>query len=152
MTWLSKRAEFARKYRIQGFMDRDPITETPIITIHGERQTGKTEMLIDRLVRHAQDGMRIAYVGRTLKSAVDVQRRMEALDIPGAVFRRGHGCESVRFASGGVIRFLAAGRDSGRGLCIDVLAWDDVGKLIPAEWMRTLAASPGPLAYRVVAI
>ena len=124
---------------------------TATITISGRRQTGKTEAVIDHMVRHAREGGRVAYVGDTLRSAIDVQRRIEHRDEPGMIKSyRANGNERILFESGGEIRFLSAGRDSGRGLSLDVLVWDNVNKPVSPTMECTLTASADPRIYRTV--
>ncbi|WPH57621.1 hypothetical protein [Mycobacterium phage WXIN] len=102
-----------------------------VITITGERQTGKTEMVIDRMVRHAREGMKVAYIGQTLVYAQHVQARIENRDEAGVVKSyRANGAQRITFSSGGSIRFLSAGKDSLRGFDLDALVWDDVQKPI----------------------
>lgn len=121
------------------------------ITISGRRQSGKTEAVIDHMVRHAREGRRVAYVGDTLRSAIDVQRRIEHRDEPGVTRSyRANGNERIVFESGGEIRFLSSGRDSGRGLMLDVLAWDNVSKPITPAMECALTASADPRVYRTV--
>lgn len=149
MNWLSERRANVRKC---GTEFPDEFTEVPTIMLGGERQTGKTEMVIERMVRHAREGMRVAYVSQTLKYAMNTMYRIDARQEPDVVkVYRTHGRERIEFTSGGVIRFLAASKDGPRGLMLDVLVWDDVDKPLPAEWIYTLTASPGPLIYKVTA-
>ncbi len=150
MTWLSRRRQEVA--RVNEWCPDEKYTTTPIIAIDGERQTCKTEMVIERMVRHASEGMRVAYASQTLAHAMHTMARVDARQEPDVVkVHRTHGRECIEFASGGKIRFVSAGKLSPRGLVLDVLVWDDVDKPISTEWMCTLAASPGPLIYKVTA-
>lgn len=126
MSWLDNRNNAAQ--RESAALSAVSITANPVITIAGERQTGKTEMIIDRMVRHAQDGMRVAYVGPTMACARETQSRAESR---GGKSRRRNGEERIDYASGGSILFLSAG--SLRGLVLDALVWDDVQKPISED-------------------
>jgi hypothetical protein len=148
MTWLARRRKEVA--RVNEWCPDEKYTTTPIIAIDGERQTCKTEMVIERMVRHAREGVRVAYVGHNLKHAINTMHRIDARQEPDvAKVRRTHGCERIEFASGGVIHFKS--KDGGRGLVLDVLVWDDVDKPISSDWMCTLVASPGPLIYKITA-
>lgn len=102
------------------------------------------------MVRHAQEGLKVAYIGHTLNCARDVQRRVEDRGAFAKTYR-GHGQESIHYDSGGSIHFLSAGKNSARGFVLDVLVWDDVQKPLPHEALYALAASPRGVAYVITA-
>lgn len=123
-----------------------------MITISGERQTGKTELAIDAMVRHAKEGLKVAYVGQALTCSANTQRRiLDRDDSTVTKAYRHNGNMLIKYASGGSIRFLSAGKDSLRGLCLDILVWDDVQKAIPEDAYPALCASSQGLIYRIVA-
>lgn len=124
MNWLDSRRDFAcRNADHPVFCDE--LSVTPTVVISGERQTGKTEMVIDRMVRHARDGVSVAYAGFNLPCSIEVFRRIEQRQDSDVVrYRRTHGSESVSYESGGSIRFVSPGRAAVVGA--DVLVLDDV--------------------------
>ena len=93
-----------------------------VITISGDRQTGKTERAINIMVRRARRGDRVAYVSRRVNSK-DVQRRIEERgDYVQSL--RGNGQQRVTYPSGGQILFLSTDRNAGRGLTLDAVVLD----------------------------
>lgn len=123
--WIARHNELMRS-------EFDKLTEVPVITISGERMAGKTEMLIDRMVRHAHEGLTVAYVSHTLRCAANTQGRiMNRLDPEVIKAHRSNGNMQIRYASGGKILFLSSGPHGFRGLQLDAVVWDDVSKPVP---------------------
>lgn len=124
---------------------------TATITISGCRQSGKTEAVIDHMVRHARAGMKVMYVGEGL-SAIECQRRIDhrgESDVWRSSYTNGR--ERILFETGGEIRFLRADRLRGyRGLVFDVLAWDVATEPIDQFALYPLATSANPRIYRTV--
>lgn len=122
----------------------------PTITITGDRQVGKTEAIIDVMIRHAREGAIIAYVSQGLKVCAEVQHRIERRRLPDAKSYRANGKQRIAFDSGGTILFLSGQRGSGRGLSIDILVWDDVYPIVE-DFEYALIGSKNPRIYEVFA-
>lgn len=129
-TWLDQRRDHVKRFRNEYELP-ERVTENPVIRITGERQSGKTEMVLDRMVRHASEGMKVAYVSATLNIALNTFARLEDLQYMGITkFYRGNGNVHADFESGGSIWFVSKDGGSFRGRYFDVVVWDDVQKPI----------------------
>lgn len=99
-----------------------------VVTLVGDRQSGKTEMLValtDWLIRA---GQRVLYVGNYMPSVKESMRRLE-LSIDGDsdyVICRRNGQESVSHKSGGLVIFASVLSKRGRGFNCDSLILDEV--------------------------
>lgn len=121
-----------------------------LITVTGDRQTGKTQFLLEQMVRHAQEGMQVSYSAHTMRMAMDVFHRLEQLAPAGLTkLRRQHGCEAAEFSSGGRISFRAATHSSFRGVLLDVVALDEVDNSILDEARPAVCASALGVVYHV---
>ncbi len=119
--WLESRKEYVRR----DLYNFDNLTQTPIITITGERQTGKTTMILSRMITHAQEGLRVLYLAPTVAQANHLHnldwRQFEGL----VKVRHSAGKAGADFGSKGSIEFRSINQ-SGRGGRYDVIVFDDV--------------------------
>lgn len=100
-------------------------SETPIVTISGERQTGKTEMVVDRVVRHANEGLSVIYVSGVFPSTENTFYRLEGSQPQGFTYRRAHGETAAISPSGGRIDFRACTQHNFLPDNWDVAVFDD---------------------------
>ncbi|SHT53644.1 Uncharacterised protein [Mycobacteroides abscessus subsp. abscessus] len=102
-----------------------------MIEIFGDRQVGKTEMVMSSALLHAAEGKLVLWLAPLTVAAVDVLRRYQywQWDHPlAALIKRvytGNGNEHVLTNSGGRIVFRSV-NTSGRGVLPDVIVCDDV--------------------------
>lgn len=131
-----------------------PQLEINRITITGGRQSGKTARVIERMIEHAQAGLRVAYVTGHGRAGIETQRRIEGIAPDGMVKSiRTHGQERVQFDGGGEILFITGSKNAGRGFVFDVVVFDG-GSWRPGDEIRhnfemTLLGSKSPLVYDV---
>lgn len=122
-----------------------------VITIEGDRQSGKTEMAIDVMIRRAQAGDSVAYVAREVVRS-ETHRRVEQRG-GYELSSRAHGNCRVTYPSGGRILFLSSQADSGRGLALDAVVMDggtaENAKLVDA-YAAAMAAATHPTFVKVL--
>lgn len=127
---------------------------TPVLTISGGRQAGKTETLLRRAVQDAEHGFRVLYVAENHACLRDSLHRAEMmLDFPEDVrIRRTRGSESIEWIRGGLIVFKTP-RSSVRGMSFDTLLLDEVtiSGSFAEDCEQTLAVSKKPWIVRAVA-
>lgn len=122
------------------------------ITVRGKRQTGKTQRVIDEMIKHAQEGLQVVYVTHTMRQAAQVHEDIDRRNPDGLkASYRAHGAERVHFEGGGTIRFFAK-TNTFRGMNFDVLVWDDVQKPLPEDVGFCLSRSKAPRIYEITAI
>lgn len=102
--WLERRRRHAARVRKTW---NGSFSDTPPVTVIAERWTGKTEMVLDRALRHAQEGLQVIYCGATMRSAEEVFRRTLSRQ-PNAFAYRAVGNVHLKFANGGALHFKAA--------------------------------------------
>ena len=113
------------------------------IRIIGDRQTGKTEMLLAYAEKLCRTGQRVIYITRDHRLADDAFLRVtQSVDgAPGYSIRRGHGKERIAHESNGSIHFTPVSR-AWHGLVADTLILDDVDPVFADRHIPSLAASP----------
>lgn len=127
---------------------------TPVLTISGGRQVGKTETLLRRAVQDAERGFRVLYVAENHACVRNSLYRAEMmLDFPEDVrIRRTSGRESIEWVRGGSIVFKTPFR-SVRGMSFDTLLLDEVtiSGSFAEDCEQTLVTSKMPWIVRAVA-
>lgn len=129
-----------------------PQLEIKRITITGGRQSGKTTRVIEKMIEHAQAGLRVAYVTGRGREGVEAQRRIESIAPTGMVKSvRAHGQERIRFSDGGEILFITGSKNAGRGFVFDVVVFDGFQPPdeIRCNFESTLLGSQSPWLYDV---
>lgn len=110
--------------------------------VFGDRQEGKTEMLLAYAEKLCRDGHRVLYVTRDWKLARDgLMRAAQSVEgLSGFTSYRSHGNERITHESGGEVRFMSAACE-GRGLIADTLLLDDVAPDSAYAFMPIMAAA-----------
>ena len=98
------------------------------VTVLGDRQTGKSEMLIALAAWLIREGQRVLYVGHDMTTVTDKMRRLErnVYGDDAYTIHRAHGAEGVTHASGGQVIFASERSGRGRGFNCDALILDEV--------------------------
>lgn len=98
-----------------------------MVTISGNRQTGKTKALLDIAAKEAEAGRKVLWFADSRRALVEAHRRLVE-SMPASVVKkvhRGHGQERITVAGGGEVVFICVGRYAGRGHVADTLIFDD---------------------------
>jgi molybdopterin-guanine dinucleotide biosynthesis protein len=97
------------------------------VTIAGDRQTGKTELLLalaEKCIRH---GKNVLYVSQDMNYATHLMRSIDGDHFGDDDFKthRAHGNERIEHSSGGTLFFSSPRSNRWRGQAIDTLILDD---------------------------
>lgn len=113
------------------------------VRVIGDRQTGKTEMLLAFAEKLCREGQRVLYMTRDRKLAQNCFRRVEesVYDLPGFRAYRTNGQERVTHESGGELRFMTVAREP-RGLTVNTLILDDVDPVYANIYAPVLSTLP----------
>ncbi len=141
MSWLQRRRDSAARVRDTC---GSQFADTPVVRVEGERQTGKTEMVLGRAIRHAQEGEQVVYCSGTMRTNENTFLRAVDLNPLSLEFVcRANGNLHLRFEGGGALHFKAAtaGNFTDRW---DVAVFDDAAPVPAGRRVK--------LIYRIVCI
>lgn len=100
---------------------------TSTTRVFGDRQTGKTEMMLAFVEKLCREGQKVLYVsdGRPLARNNFLRVRQSVEGVDGFSSYCANGAERVVHESGGVCKFISANTEA-RGFIADTMFLDDV--------------------------